>query len=129
MDRILKYAERSGLENKRKNTEDAIRDALTDISDEREISIIVANRGDCFIQINIKDLTDVTMVMKYNESTKNSILETWNKIFDLVEDVKVAMNRCQIEYRQITFCPKSKTYDGDGDEVKIDLTLFISVLI
>ncbi len=129
MDRILKYAERSGLENKRKNTEDSIRDALTDISDDREISIIVANRGDCFIQINIKDLIDVTKPIFLDESAKNSVLDTWNKIFDLVEEVKVAMDRCQIEYRKITFCPRSKTYDNDGDEIEIDLTLFISVLI
>lgn len=81
MGRILKFNDRGLIT-------DAIRDALTDISDDRELSITVANRGDCFIQINIKDLIDVTKSTKYDESIKNSVLDTWNKIFDLVEDVK-----------------------------------------
>jgi hypothetical protein len=111
---------------------DLLKDALSSISDDREISLWWTS-SKIYISIIIKDLLIVSdqSMMSYTEngSTKESILNTWETIFQLIEEVKSALRKCNIEYKSVLFAPKTFTFNNDAEEVEIDYTLFIEILL
>jgi len=116
------------------NMEEHLKDALTEISDDREIDLkIISKFNRIYLAIIIDDLFDVTdHSIEYTPETKEKITKTWEEIFRLLDIFKSALDRCDIEYKSIYFEQESEDVDSDGDPYdapRPPLTLSIIAII
>ncbi len=135
----MKYLKEYKFSN---DLESSLRDALVEISDDREIDlrfIELIARGSAgtfmggkpgkkriYLGVVIDDLFDVSNTdIDYTIENREKITKTWEEIFRLLEIFKSALERCNIEYKSIRFEHGSEYTNSDGDHINTPLTLRI----
>lgn len=132
----MKYLKEYKFSN---DLESSLRDALVEISDDREIELNFfeltkygsggrkpSGKKRICLDIVIDDLFDVTdNNIVYTTESREKITKTWEEIFRLLEIFKSALERCNIEYKTINFEQGSDDVDNDGDPIYFPLRLRI----
>lgn len=107
---------------------DELKDALSEISDERDLKVYLSEDW-LTIRVIIDDLVDLSSTNIYNEKTITELKKSNDTIIDILKSVEASLNRCDIYFRALNFRIDNTQIDSDGDSHDIPLTLYIQSFI